>query len=285
MRDALAEDVGSGDITAQLVPSRHKALGRLIVRDNAVLCGTRWWHETFHQLSSEVHTHWHANDGEKLQAGQTVCEISGPAQALLSGERTALNLLQMLSATATTTARFQALISGTKTRLLDTRKTIPGFREAQKYAVRCGGGTNHRMGLYDAFLIKENHIAVAGSITAAIEQARENHPQLPVEVEVEDQRQLQEAVAAGADQVLLDNFTIAQLKEAVAGYGGQTALEASGGVSDEHIREIAETGVDYVSVGALTKHISAVDFSLGIDLRTTDETDTPDCRGTLAARQ
>jgi len=259
---ALAEDVGSGDITAGLIPAQAQARATVITRDAAVVCGTAWFEEVFAQLDPGVSVRWEVRDGDAVHPEQPLCELTGPARALLTGERTALNLLQTLSATATLSRHYAEAVAGTGAQVLDTRKTIPGLRQAQKYAVACGGCRNHRMGLWDAFLIKENHIAASGSITAAIAQAHVLAPGRPVEVEVEDLTQLEEALAAGADTVLVDNFPLERLREAVTLNAGRAKLEASGGVTLETIRAIAETGVDYISTGALTKDVKAVDLSM-----------------------
>ncbi len=263
VRRALAEDVGTGDLTAGLVPPQAQADARVITREDAVLCGTAWFDEVFRQLDERIRIEWHAHDGDPVRAGQTLCELRGPARALLTGERTALNFLQLLCGTATLAQRYAEAVRGTRAVILDTRKTVPGLRRAQKYAVACGGGRNHRLGLYDAILIKENHIAAAGSVTAALEAARRGAPPgVPVEIEVENLIQLREALAAGADRLLLDNFSVADLKAAVAETHGRAKLEASGGVGLSGIRAIAETGVDYISVGEITKSIRAVDLSM-----------------------
>ncbi|GJM07488.1 MAG: nicotinate-nucleotide diphosphorylase (carboxylating) [marine bacterium B5-7] len=259
---ALQEDIATGDITAALLPADASATARIITRDNGVICGTAWVDAVFQQLDPSIQVTWAVKDCEAVSANQTLCELQGNARHLLTGERTALNFLQTLSATATTTASYVAALTGTKTQLLDTRKTLPGWRAAQKYAVRCGGGTNHRVGLFDAFLIKENHIAACGSILHAIQQARALHPEKRCEVEVESIEELQQALAAKPDVVMLDNFDLAMLREAVALTQGQVKLEVSGNVTLDTIREVAETGVDYISVGALTKHIRAVDLSM-----------------------
>ena len=265
VRRALAEDVGDGDLTASLIAAGQQGHARIVCRQDAVLCGCAWSEEVFRQLGGQVQIQWHARDGDTLSSGQTVCQLAGPARLLLTGERTALNFLQTLSATATLTRRYVNAMAGTRARLLDTRKTLPGLRLAQKYAVRCGGGHNHRLGLYDAVLIKENHIAAAGSISAAVLQARQRYPQVPLVLEVEDLAQLPEALASGAPRLLLDNMSPAQLREAVRLTAGRAELEASGGITLHTIRAIAETGVDYLSLGTLTKDISAVDFSLRFD--------------------
>ncbi len=265
---ALREDIGSGDVTAALVPAAQQVRGAVITREAAVLCGRAWAEETFRQLDAGVRLTWRAADGDRLAANQEVFAIAGLARAVLSGERTALNFLQLLSGTATATRRFVDAVAGTPCRILDTRKTIPGLRSAQKYAVRCGGGENHRMGLYDRVLIKENHIAAAGSLTGAIAAARRAAPGLGVEVEVESLAELEQALSARPDIVMLDEFTLADLCSAVelnAARGRPVRLEASGSVSLEAVREIASTGVDYISIGALTKHVRAVDLSMRLE--------------------
>jgi nicotinate-nucleotide pyrophosphorylase (carboxylating) len=262
VQNALAEDIGTGDITAQLIASNTQAEAQVISREQAILCGTAWFDEVFKQLDSQVQILWHVKDGETINPNQILCLLQGSAHVLLTGERTALNFLQLLSGTATQVQAYVKAISGTRARVLDTRKTLPGLRHAQKYAVRCGGGTNHRMGLYDAFLIKENHIIVTGSIRQTIIAARHHAVHLPIEVEVETLEQIKEALVAGADRLLLDNFTLSQLREAVTLVQSQVKLEASGGVTKETIRAIAETGVDFISVGEITKNVQAVDFSM-----------------------
>lgn len=262
VRQALTEDVGSGDITASLIPAASTARARVITRESMVLAGRPWVEALFAALDSRVTLHWLADEGARLAANATLFELEGPARSLLTGERAALNFLQTLSGTATRVASYVALLEGTQTRLLDTRKTLPGLRLAQKYAVAIGGGQNHRLGLYDAFLIKENHIMAAGSIEAAVAQARTIAPGKPVEVEVETLDQLATAIAAAADIILLDNFDIATLKAAVAINAGRARLEASGGISTSNLRQIAETGVDFVSMGTLTKDLTAIDLSM-----------------------
>jgi nicotinate-nucleotide pyrophosphorylase (carboxylating) len=259
---ALREDVGSGDITAALIPAAAQAQARIITRERAVLCGVPWCDAVFRQLDTRVRIEWHVRDGDTMSPNQQLCHLAGPARALLTGERTALNFLQTLSGTATAAREYVELLQGTGARLLDTRKTLPGLRNAQKYAVRCGGGTNHRIGLYDGVLIKENHILATGSIGAAVLKSKELNPGTPVEVEVESIAQLREAIAAGADIALLDNFGLETMREAVTVNAGRTKLEVSGGVERQTLRTIAETGVDYISVGALTKHVRAVDLSM-----------------------
>ncbi|GHE20783.1 carboxylating nicotinate-nucleotide diphosphorylase [Halomonas urumqiensis] len=266
IRDAaarlLAEDVGAGDITAQLIPARQHARARVITREAAVLCGVAWVDELFRRLDASVALHWQAADGDALEAGQAFLELEGPARSLLTGERCALNLLQTLSATATRTRHYVELLAGTGVRLLDTRKTLPGLRLAQKYAVTCGGGHNHRIGLFDAFLIKENHIAACGGIEGAVKAARSIARELSVEVEVETFDELDQALAAGADIIMLDNFSLADMREAVRRTSGRAILEASGNVDETTLRNIAETGVDCISSGALTKDVKAIDLSM-----------------------
>ena len=266
VRRALEEDVGSGDVTADLLPAAAHGRARVITREAAVLCGTAWFDECFRQLDASTRIEWHAKDGDRVAAGAVLCHLEGAARALVTGERTALNFLQTLSGTATATAAYVDAARGTRTTVLDTRKTLPGLRTAQKYAVRIGGGRNHRIGLFDAVLIKENHIAAAGSIAAAIQRARALHPDLLVETEVENFAELREALAAGADRIMLDEFELHELAQAVAEVGGRVPLEVSGSVALERVRAIAETGVDYVSIGALTKHVRAVDLSMRVEL-------------------
>ena len=266
VRAALDEDIGTGDLTAALVPENVEASARVVCRDQAVLCGQAWFDAVFQALDPRVEITWQTRDGYDLSAGQTLCRVRGPARAILTGERCALNFLQTLSGTATTTRAYVAAIAGMHTKLLDTRKTLPGLRLAQKYAVHVGGALNHRKGLYDAILIKENHIALAGSITAAIEAARRlAPPNTPVEVEVENLDQLRSALAAGVKQILLDNFPLELMREAVKLATDKATVEASGGVGIEGLRAIAATGVDFISVGSLTKHVHAVDLSLRVD--------------------
>ena len=263
---ALDEDVGTGDVTADLLAPGAIARARVVTREAAVLCGTAWFDAVFRALSDNIRIEWLANDGAHITAGAQLCKLEGPARALVTGERTALNFLQALSGTATATATFVDAIRGTRTTILDTRKTLPGLRLAQKYAVRVGGGANHRIGLFDAVLIKENHIATAGSITAAVARARALHPGVMVETEVENFSELREALAAGADRIMLDEFELHELSQAVAEVDGRVPLEVSGSVSLDRVRAIAETGVDFVSIGALTKHVRAVDLSMRIEL-------------------
>ena len=266
VRDALAEDVGPGDLTAGLIDAAATARARIITREAMHLAGRPWAEAVFRELDARVSMGWQADDGAQVRAGATLCELAGPARALLCGERTALNFLQVLSATATATALFVAAVVGTGARILDTRKTIPGLRLAQKYAVRCGGGVNHRVGLFDAILIKENHIESAGGVAPAIGRARELYPERPIEIEVENLSGLREALQAKAERLLLDNFPLDELRRAVLvnrTEGDPPAeLEASGGISLDTVRAVAETGVDFVSVGALTKNVGAIDLSM-----------------------
>jgi nicotinate-nucleotide pyrophosphorylase (carboxylating) len=263
---ALAEDIGSGDVTAALLPASASATARVITREEAVICGQAWFEGCFRALDPACTIDWQARDGSAARAGQTLCSIRGNARAVLSAERCALNFLQSLSGTATTTAKHVAAVRGTRAIILDTRKTVPGLRLAQKYAVRCGGGENHRIGLFDAILIKENHIAAAGSITAAVRAARARNPALFLEVEVENFAELEEALATGAvDRIMLDEFSLEDMRRAVALVGGRVSLEASGGVDLAGLRAVADTGVDYISIGALTKHVRAIDLSLRIE--------------------
>lgn len=262
VREALAEDVGAGDLTAGLLPADATARAEVITREDAVLCGSAWFVEVFRQLDPEVSIDWQARDGESVRPGQRLCTLAGRLRPLLTGERTALNYLQLLSGTATRARRAADAVAGLPVRLLDTRKTLPGLRRPQKYAVVCGGCHNHRMGLFDAILIKENHIAAAGSISAAIAAARRLAEEVPVEIEVESLAGLREALEAGVEQVLLDNFDPPALRRAVELTAGRARLEASGGIAQDRLREIAETGVDAISVGGLTKHVEAVDLSM-----------------------
>lgn len=260
---ALQEDVGSGDLTSGLIASSARCHAEVIARESAVLCGTLWFERVFSQLDKAVAVNWLAPEGAQVAADQRVCTVSGPTRAILTGERTALNFLQTLSGTATLARRFAEAVAGLPVRLLDTRKTLPGLRQAQKYAVRCGGCSNHRMGLYDAVLLKENHIGALGGVRSAVALARRECPSgVPVEVEVENLDELDEALAAGADLILLDNFDLETLREAVTRTARRAQLEASGGVTLENLRRIAQTGVDAISIGALTKDARAVDYSL-----------------------
>ena len=241
---AIHEDLGDGDLTANLLPEDMQSKARLITREDAVLCGICWFDSVFRQLDENIKIQWHAKDGEDIFANQELCTLEGPARALLTGERTAMNFVQTLSGTATTTREYARILEGTTTKLLDTRKTIPGLREAQKYAVRCGGGHNHRLGLFDGILLKENHITASGSIARAVGAAKKSYPETPVEVEVETLDELKEAIDAGTDIIMLDNFSLIDMREAVAITNGRAKLEASGGFDMKALRETAETGVD-----------------------------------------
>lgn len=260
---ALAEDVGSGDLTARLIPSDRTASARLMTRQDGVLCGTEWFNRTFEELDPDVEIFWHHKDGEEIVAGSSLCELEGSARSMLTAERTAINFVQLLSGIATRTRRFVKAVEGTKAHIIDTRKTVPGLRIAQKYAVATGGGTNNRIGLYDGILIKENHLHAAGGVTQAIRAASHDaQPGVMLQVEVETLDQLREAIAAGAKLILLDNFDLARMCEAVKAAAGRAELEASGGVTLETVRAIAETGVDRISVGSLTKDVHALDLSM-----------------------
>lgn len=263
---ALAEDLGQGDATAGLLPIDARAHAELTCRDAAVIAGTAWFDACFRRFDPAVRIDWQVRDGDRVAPGSVICRLSGHARSLVTAERSALNFLQLLSATATVTADYVAAVANTAVRVLDTRKTIPGLRLAQKYAVRCGGGHNQRIGLYDAILIKENHIIAAGSIAAAVQAARRLHPDLLLEVEVENLDELEQALQAGVDRIMLDNFELAQMREAVQHTAGRVPLEASGNVDLRTIGEYARTGVDFISVGALTKHVCAVDLSLRLQL-------------------
>ena len=259
---ALAEDIGDDDATSALLPAGVRSTMQLSVREAAVLAGRDWFAGCFRALDPAVSLHWSAADGERVTAGSMLCRVTGDVRALLGAERSALNFLQTLSATATRTARYVEAVAGTRAVILDTRKTLPGLRQAQKYAVRCGGACNHRMGLFDAVLIKENHIVAAGGIAAAITAARRLRPGLPVEVEVESDAELEQALAAAPDRIMLDDFDLDGIAAAVRRVAGRVPLEASGGVDLARVRGIAETGVDFISIGALTKHVRAIDLSL-----------------------
>ena len=260
---ALAEDIGSGDLTALLIPAGHNSRGLVVTREDAVLCGSAWFDGCFQRLDPASRITWHARDGERIKAGQTICEIEAETRALLTAERTALNFLQLLSGTATTTRRFVDIVTGTGSKIVDTRKTLPGLRLAQKYAVKTGGGCNHRLGLYDGILIKENHIIAAGGVRPALSQARKiANGNIFVQIEVETIDQLVEALDVGAAMVLLDNMTLEQMREAVVINAGRAELEVSGGVSLDRVRSIAETGVHRISIGCLTKDVRAIDLSL-----------------------
>lgn len=262
---ALREDIGEGDITAQLIPADKFVTATVISRDNAVFCGMDWFEEVFRQIDGEVMVEWFSDDGDTIAAGQSICSLSGSARSILSGERTALNFLQTLSGVATRSAEYARAVAKTDAIVLDTRKTIPGLRLAQKYAVSCGGCQNHRLGLYDAILIKENHISSCGGIQAAVEKARFLNPEMPVEIEVENMDELEQALATSVDRILLDNFSIKQLKQAVKICNGKVPLEASGGVTLDNIKKIASTGVNFISTGALTKDLEAIDLSLRLN--------------------
>jgi nicotinate-nucleotide pyrophosphorylase (carboxylating) len=259
---ALAEDVGGGDITAALIPATQRASGQVVSREAGVLCGRDWVDAVFAEVDSTIELQWQLEDGDSIAADDILFTFSGPARGLLTAERSALNFLQLMSGTASTCARYAALVEGTGVKLLDTRKTIPGLRIAQKYAVSCGGCYNHRIGLFDAFLIKENHINACGGIAAAVNTARAMAPGKPVEVEVENRAELEQALAAGADRIMLDNFALDAMDQAVKLTAGSAELEASGNVTDATLRPIAETGVDYISIGALTKNCKALDLSM-----------------------
>jgi nicotinate-nucleotide pyrophosphorylase (carboxylating) len=260
--NALDEDVGSGDISAELIEAGVRLETELLVREDAVLCGCQWFDEVFRQCDENISTRWHAGDGDQVTANSVVCEVSGPARGLLTAERSALNFLQTLSGTATLTRSYSDRIKHTRCKILDTRKTIPQLRVAQKYAVLCGGGSNHRIGLFDAFLIKENHLAASGGIANAVARAREMHPDKFLEVEVENLEQLQQAIDAGVERALLDNFSLADMKRAVELNHRRIELEASGNIEADKLLQIADSGVDFISIGALTKNLRAIDFSL-----------------------
>ena len=262
---SLAEDIAGGDITAELIDADVQASGRIVTREDGILCGTAFALEAFQQIDTSCRVEWAAQDGEAITADSLICTLSGPARALLTAERTALNFLQLLSGTATTAGQYASRVAHTGVKLLDTRKTVPGLRLAQKYAVTCGGCYNHRIGLFDAFLIKENHISATGGIAQAVATARDVAPDKPVEIEVENEVELDQALTAGADRIMLDNFTLEALRDAVAHTAGRAELEASGNVTDETLVAIAATGVDFISIGALTKHVKALDLSMRID--------------------
>ena len=266
VRRALLEDVGSGDLTAQLIPAERLAKATVISRDAAVIAGTAWVDAVFRQLDPRVAVHWQVVDGDRVQPNQALFHLEGPARSLLTGERSALNFLQLLSGVATRAQRYADMVADTQVKLLDTRKTLPGLRVAQKYAVTCGGCHNHRIGLFDAFLIKENHIAACGGIAEAITAARKIAPGKPVEVEVESLDELKQALDGGADIIMLDELSLDDMREAVRLTAGRAKLEASGGVTDATLRTIAETGVDYISIGTLTKDVKAVDLSMRLSI-------------------
>ncbi len=263
--NALKEDIGEGDITAELIPHDNISLATVICREACVFCGLDWFDESYRQIDEEILIDWCIDDGDHIEAGQIICTISGSSQNIVTGERTALNFVQTLSATATLSARYAEKVADTETKILDTRKTIPGLRLAQKYAVSCGGCENHRLGLFDAFLIKENHINACDGISNAVSEARFHNPDLKVEVEVENMDELQQALDAGADRVLLDNFDIESLLQAVKVCKGKIISEASGNITIDNIHDVAKTGVDYISTGALTKDIKAIDLSMRFD--------------------
>ncbi|MFP4294462.1 MAG: carboxylating nicotinate-nucleotide diphosphorylase [Halothiobacillaceae bacterium] len=263
---ALEEDIGSGDRSAKLIPPDVPAEAALIAREDCILAGRPWAEAALKRVSAAIRMDWHADDGEAVQAGARIATFEGPARALLTAERTAINFLQTLSATATVTRRYVDAVAGTGVRILDTRKTLPGLRKAQKYAVRMGGGCNHRMGLFDAILVKENHILATGSLEQAVLAARRQPRDIPVQVEVESIDELKTALDLGVDRILLDNFTLEQLREAVDVNGARAMLEASGNITLENVRAIAEAGVDAISIGALTKHVRAIDLSMRFTL-------------------
>jgi nicotinate-nucleotide pyrophosphorylase (carboxylating) len=263
---ALKEDIGSGDITASLIPEDRQATATVICRDHAIICGRTWFDTCFERFDPAVEIDWQIEEPDSVSPDTLLCRLSGPARSLLTVERSALNFLQTLSAVATSTRAYVDALGSSHTRILDTRKTLPGLRTAQKYAVACGGGKNHRVGLYDALLIKENHIMAAGGISAAVQAGRRLHPDKTLEVETEDLTEFQEALTAGADIIMLDNFDLGMITEAVTLNAGRSKLEVSGNVVLENIHEFAESGVDYISIGALTKNIQAIDLSMRIDL-------------------
>ncbi len=259
---ALAEDVGGGDLSAAAIPADRIERARVIARAPGVVCGRPWFDGVFHSVDPRVTIEWHVDEGASVAAETALCSLEGPARALFTAERSALNFLQLLSGVATATRAYVDAVAGTDTAILDTRKTLPGLRQAQKYAVACGGGANHRMGLYDAAMLKENHLHAAGGITAAVQALRAEHPEAPLTVEVETLDQVREALAAGADRLLLDNFSLDDLRTAVSDNAGRAWLEASGGITLANVRAVAETGVDCISIGALTKDIAALDLSM-----------------------
>jgi nicotinate-nucleotide pyrophosphorylase (carboxylating) len=258
----LADDVGAGDITAELIHAESRSHATVLCRESMVLCGQAWFNAVFHAVDPNTCVHWLVTEGEACEAGQTLVRLEGLTRSLVTAERCALNWLQTLSATATTTRRWVDRVASTAVTLLDTRKTLPGLRYAQKHAVACGGGTNHRLGLFDAFLIKENHVLACGSLTAAVKQARAQHPERLLEVEVETEAELQEAVAAGVTRILLDNWGLDAIRSAVLWVAGRAELEASGNVTADTVLALAQAGVTYISIGALTKHLKAIDLSM-----------------------
>ncbi|WP_127470941.1 carboxylating nicotinate-nucleotide diphosphorylase [Thiomicrorhabdus aquaedulcis] len=263
---ALQEDVGAGDLTAQLIASNTQANAKIVCREAAIICGRPWFEEVFRQIDASIQIDWHITEGQAVAANQLICTLQGSARAILTAERTALNFLQTLSATATVTAQYVAQLKNTHTQLLDTRKTLPGLRLAQKYAVKCGGGCNHRMGLYDAILIKENHIMAAGGIAQAVNLAKTLHPGVSIEVETENLAEVKQALMAGANIIMLDNFSYEQMHAAVMLVSGQAKLEVSGNVEIDQLAHLAKTGVDFISSGALTKHIKAIDLSMRFEM-------------------
>ena len=265
VKQALIEDIGTGDVTADLIPKENTSTAKVVCRDDAILAGVAWFNEVLHQIDDSVEIKWNFKDGDSISANEILCTLSGNSRSILSGERAALNFTQTLSATATQTQRYVKLIAHTNSKVLDTRKTIPNLRDAQKYAVLCGGGRNHRIGLYDMILIKENHIMAAGSITAAVAQAKKLHPTIRVEVETETLEEFREASKAGADVIMLDDFDLKTMRTAVVENDGKIDLEASGGINLETILPIAETGVDFISIGQITKDVIAVDLSMRFD--------------------
>lgn len=266
---ALSEDIGSGDLTASLIPDSRQATAQVIAKEAAVICGRPWFDQVIQHVSPNIQIEWFCEEGQAVPANTLVCELRGQANSILTAERSALNFLQTLSSTATMTQQYVEKLKGTQTQLLDTRKTLPGLRLAQKYAVHCGGGTNHRIGLYDAILIKENHIMAAGSISQAVNLARQLHPNKTIEVETETLDEVKQAVDADADIIMLDNFSLSQLKEAVQQVNKKCKLEASGNVELPHLSKLAQTGVDFISTGAITKNIQAIDFSMRFTLEDT----------------
>ena len=262
VKTALAEDIQTGDLTAGLIPETHQASANIICRDDAVICGRPWFDEVFKQIDATIDIDWQVKEGQKVSKNQLLCTLKGSAKNILTAERTALNFLQTLSATATVTAQYMLQLGATKTQLLDTRKTLPNLRMAQKYAVKCGGATNHRIGLFDAILIKENHIMAAGGIAQDVNNAKNQHPTITIEVETETLDEVMQALKAGADIIMLDNFSIEQVVQAIQLVKGQAKLEISGNVELQDLSKLAKTGVDFISTGAITKHIRAVDLSM-----------------------
>jgi len=259
---ALEEDIGDGDLTALLIDEDKLTMAEVVCREPAILCGQKWFNQVFKELSPEIEIRWQKYDGDEIEANQVICDLSGSAREILSGERTALNFLQTLSGTATSAHQFVKAVEGTGCVILDTRKTLPGFRLSQKYAVNCGGGSNHRLGLYDMILIKENHIITSGSIQKAVERVKQQVPGFDIEVEVENLDELKQAIDCNVGRILLDNMNVDSLRQAVEINTGEAKLEASGNITLDNVKEIAETGVDYVSIGGMTKHIKAIDFSI-----------------------